>query len=254
MVLAVKDAVFEIGGRVRKLREQRRWTQAELARQLGLSQPRLSQIERGDGSFTAEQFLRILELFNVGVDHFAPIRSVAPSAVQNALARHGASHLVEAEVSVPAELDDPAELVARVLRAPESPRHVAALAPVIVAHADDLNLDEVAARLGPGRVRRLGWLVESVLGALAEDHPPTGRDRLQTQRARLVLELFLASGGVGLPAVSDTLDVFDREIRSLKSAERVFEEAAEEARRWRIVTRLRTEDFTAALRAARDAR
>lgn len=249
----MKDGVSEIGGRVRKLRERRRWTQAELARQLGLSQPRLSQIERGDGSFTAEQFLRILELFNVGVDHFAPIRPT-PSAVQNALARHGASHLVEAEVSVPAELDDPAELVARVLRAPESPRHVTALAPVIVAHADDLNLDEVAARLGPGRVRRLGWLAASVLGALAEDHPPTARDRLQVQRAKLLLELFLASGGVGLPAASDMLDVFDQEIRSLKSAERVFEEAAEEARRWRIVTRLRTEDFTATLGAARDAR
>lgn len=249
----MKDGVSEIGGRVRKLRERRRWTQAELARQLGLSQPRLSQIERGDGSFTAEQFLRILELFNVGVDHFAPIRP-APSAVQNALARHGASHLVEAEVSVPAELDDPAELVARVLRAPESPRHVAALAPVIVAHADDLNLDEVAARLGPGRVRRLGWLAASVLGTLAEDHPPTARDRLQVQRAKLLLELFLASGGVSRPAGSDTLDVFDQEIRSLKSAERVFEEATEEARRWRIVTRLRTEDFTAALGAARDAR
>jgi len=42
-----------------------------LAGQLGLEQSRLSEIERGDVSFTAEQFVAILKLFNVPPSHFA---------------------------------------------------------------------------------------------------------------------------------------------------------------------------------------
>jgi transcriptional regulator with XRE-family HTH domain len=45
-----------IARNVRELRKERRWTQAELAKRLDLSQARLSEIEGGDGSFTAEQF------------------------------------------------------------------------------------------------------------------------------------------------------------------------------------------------------
>ena len=57
----------DIARKVHDLRRGRRWTQAELARRLDLSQSRLSEVERGDGSFTAEQFLTILRLFNVSV-------------------------------------------------------------------------------------------------------------------------------------------------------------------------------------------
>ena len=57
--------------KVRELRTERRWTQAVLAEKLGLSPARLSEIERGGGSFTAEQFLEVLRLFNVNVDAFA---------------------------------------------------------------------------------------------------------------------------------------------------------------------------------------
>jgi transcriptional regulator with XRE-family HTH domain len=60
-----------IARKVRELRKQRRWTQAELARRLGLSQSRLSEIERGAGSFSAEQFLTILSLFNVYSTRFS---------------------------------------------------------------------------------------------------------------------------------------------------------------------------------------
>ena len=37
----------EIGARLRDLREARRWTQAELAQRLAMSQPQVSQVERG---------------------------------------------------------------------------------------------------------------------------------------------------------------------------------------------------------------
>lgn len=244
-----------IGPKVRALRSARRWTQAELARRLGLSQPRLSQIERGDGTFSAEQFLQILSLFNVGVEHFIGRQAPGTDAVQNALARHGARHLIEGELLVPALLDEPTELVTTVLRSPTSPRHVSALAPVIVSAADEISLDEVAVRLARlGRERRVFWLAESVRNALNEDSPTSATERAANRRARTLLELFLQTTKGSPPPLDAPLDVFDPEIRSLKSSERVFSEASDEARRWRIVTQLRTADFLDALRSARESR
>lgn len=245
-----------IAARVRDLRRQRRWTQAELARRLELSQPRLSQIERGDGSFTAEQFLEILELFNVGVEHFAPSRtSDTTAALQSALALHGATHLAPSGAIVPSEFESPTAVVTAVLRNPESPRHVSALAPVLVAHADQIDLVEVASQLARfGRERRVAWLAESVRSALAEDSPTAPSDRRQAQRARMQLDLFLGSAGIPLPMDDAPLDVLDVDVRSLKSAEPIFAGASACARRWRIVTRLGTHDFLEALRAAREAR
>ena len=60
----------EIADKARELRRLRGWTQAELAKRLQLSQNRLSEIESGDGSFTAEQFLLLLRLFNVAATDF----------------------------------------------------------------------------------------------------------------------------------------------------------------------------------------
>src|SRR5580658_8833730 len=88
----------EVAKNARELRKERRWTQAELAKRLDLSQARLSEIEGGDGSFTAEQFLLLLKLFNVGASRFAPGAGASPghdreAQIQNALARLGALHL-----------------------------------------------------------------------------------------------------------------------------------------------------------------
>ncbi|MFO0652350.1 MAG: helix-turn-helix transcriptional regulator [Polyangiales bacterium] len=246
-----------IAARVRDLRRQRRWTQAELARRLELSQPRLSQIERGDGSFTAEQFLEILELFNVGVEHFAPSRaSDATAVLQSALARHGAAHLAPTGAIVPSELESPTALVAAVLRNPESPRHVAALAPVLVARANQIDLAEVASQLARlGRERRVAWLAESVRAALEADAPAALSDRRHAQRAKMLLDLFLGSAGIPLPTDTAPLDVLDVDVRSLKSAEPIFASASAPARRWRIVTRLSSDDFLEALRGrTREAR
>src|SRR5689334_20800224 len=92
-----------VAARVQQLRKDRRWTQAELSRRLGLSQSRLSEIERGSGSFTAEQFLEVLRLFNVAVTDFLPAKQSPASELQNALARRGAFHLRESAETVPSE-------------------------------------------------------------------------------------------------------------------------------------------------------
>src|SRR5271154_2106763 len=91
----LRKARFTIAKSVRDLRKERRWTQAELAKRLDLSQARLSEVESGDGSFTAEQFLLLLKLFNVGTSRFAPNAGASSghdreAQIQNALVRLGA--------------------------------------------------------------------------------------------------------------------------------------------------------------------
>src|SRR5205085_1676215 len=104
----------------------------DLARKLGLSQSRLSEIERGDGSFTAEQFLLILTLFNVSTSQFTGEGQDPGLQLQNALARLGAHHLQESSEVVPSDdLDNLVEVVDETLIRGD-PRQTAALAPVLV--------------------------------------------------------------------------------------------------------------------------
>src|ERR1035438_2790437 len=86
----LKKSRTSIARKVQDLRRARHWTQAELARLLHLSQSRLSEIEGGDGSFTAEQFLTILRLFNVAASEFVHEHADPTAELQNALARLGA--------------------------------------------------------------------------------------------------------------------------------------------------------------------
>ena len=65
-------------------------SQAELAQKLGLSQSRLSELENGAGSFSAEQLVLLLQVFNVTVENFAHRRQRSHTdTLQNALARLG---------------------------------------------------------------------------------------------------------------------------------------------------------------------
>jgi transcriptional regulator with XRE-family HTH domain len=73
----IKSLRTRIGAHVRKLRQENRWSQTRLATMLGISQNYLSLLERGRGSFTAEQFLIMLEHFNVSVDEFLPSKTPA---------------------------------------------------------------------------------------------------------------------------------------------------------------------------------
>ncbi len=243
-----------IGPTVRTLRVARRWTQAELAIHLGLSQSRLSQVERGQGTLSAEQLLRVMQLFHVGAEHFVDVSEDA-SPVQAALARHGARQLLDDGTLIPSSLTEPLDIVWTVLRAPESARHLAALAPVLVENIDRIAMSELVARATTAaRQARLGWLLESVHSVLVETRPVTAKDRRRVRRAQLVLSTLLESGVLKPPAETVPLDLLDPDIRTRQTAEQVFSTASPEARRWRIVTRIRTEDFSQALEAAREAR
>jgi len=245
-----------IGTRLRELRRARRWTQKELSARLGLSQSRLSQIEHGQGSLTAEQFLSLLRLFNVGVDDFIPVRTSEDRNVelQNALARLGARHLRESEdVFLPAELDDAEEVVRQTLIA-GAPRLIAALAPVLVDRFDHVGLSNLDSRLSEtGHERRLGWAVENIARALGDVGrlDISQRRQRKLRRAQFVLERYLefaVERETTRPRHAE--DLLDTEVRSDHGLEAVRRRSSPISRRWGMITSVQPSDFADALRAA----
>jgi transcriptional regulator with XRE-family HTH domain len=242
---------------VRALRKERGWTQSELAGRLGLSQSRLSEIERGDGSFTAEQFLLILRLFNVTTSRFTGERHDPQAQLQNALARMGAHHLHESRDVPPAgDRDDVARLLRDAL-ALGDPRLTTALAPVLVAQVDGVSLRKLHLDLADvGLERRLAWLAENTALAIEHElasHPPRSWAQ-RGRRAAFVLDTFLGSlpkGPASSPVTPPSPDILDSTIRSKKTLDEVLAASSPISRKWGIVTTLAPADFSQALRAAR---
>lgn len=242
-----------IARKVRELRKGRRWTQAELAERLGLSQSRLSEVERGSGSFTAEQFLVILKIFNVSVTHFVSERK-PESELQNALARLGAQHLRESPDVLPsALLEQVADVVREVLVSAESSRHVTSLAPVVVHNINRLNLRKLRLRLSDvGAERRLGWLLANTLEAVQREllEGVSRSHGSSYRRAKVILGALLDTWHEHSRS-GEELDVLDADILSAKTLSEVRAASSPISRHWGIVTALQPEDFAAALRASR---
>lgn len=246
--------------RVRALRKGRRLTQAELAARLGLSQGRLSELERGNGSFTAEQLLLMLGIFNVTASHFVPPIHGHDAEIQNALARLGAVHLREDSEVLPTERLEAVGTVVREVLLEGSPRHLTALAPILVRNVDRLNLAKLRVELAQaGLERRLSWLVDNTLEAIRHElrrSPPKPLAR-QYRRAETVLEVFMEpapspGAGPSLPTSIARQDLLDATIGSAKTRREVAEASSPIAKRWGIVTSLQSEDFVKALRAVHD--
>jgi len=242
-----------IAAKVRELRQFRGWTQAELAKQLQLSQNRLSEIERGDGSFTAEQFLLLLKLFNVGVSQFVREPGDHGPGIQNALARLGALHLRESVQVLPSEHLEEVHDVVREALIDGSPRIITALAPVLVRNAERLNLAKLHAELEHiGRARRLAWVIDNTLTALQHlSHGSTDAHEWSKlyRGAELRLRLFLEFADLP-PGRHFALDILDATVRSKRTLEEVQRAASQPSQRWGIITSLQPEDFLQALKAA----
>jgi transcriptional regulator with XRE-family HTH domain len=243
-----------IAAKVRELRTSRGWTQVELAKQLQLSQNRLSEIERGDGSFTAEQFLLLLKLFNVGVSQFVSGPDDHGPGIQNALARLGALHLRESVQVLPSEHLEEVHDVVREALIDGSPRIITALAPVLVYNAERLNLDKLHAELEAiGRAQRLAWVIDNTLAALQRLSRGDSRDAHAWSKlyrgAELRLGMFLELVDPA-PGGRLALDILDATVRSKRTLEEVQRAASQQSRRWGIVTSLQSEDFLQALKAA----
>jgi transcriptional regulator with XRE-family HTH domain len=254
-----KDKIkANIARKVRELRKQRRWTQAELAGRLGLSQSRFSEIERGAGSFTAEQFITILSLFNVPVSDFVPqLASKPDELLQKALVWLGANHLHESNEVVPNERYNNPSLVVKEALVVGSPRLITALGPVVVNHIDHIQLKKIYARLTEaGLERRLGWLIDNVLDAIKselEQSPPRLWAK-RYRRAEIVFDTFLEfarSSSFRRPDEAAGPDILDPNIRTKRTLEEVKASSSLISQRWNIVSDLQPKDFIHALREAR---
>jgi transcriptional regulator with XRE-family HTH domain len=252
-ILPSRECIAKV---VHGLRRGRAWSQAELAGKLGISQGRLSQIENGGGSFSAEQLLAIFKLFNVTPSAFADETSDRDSQLQNSLARLGAHHLRENDrVLLGADADDVAKLIGSALTAGES-RLTSALAPVLVSNIDRLSLPALHLDLSrAGFERRLPWLCQNVALAIEIDGKGDVPRAWQkdAKRTALVIDLFLSA--IRSPQEDEVTawDVLDAGIRSKRTADEVRQAASEPSRRWRILSGLKPEDFARALRDARAA-
>ncbi|MBI5881769.1 MAG: helix-turn-helix transcriptional regulator [Elusimicrobia bacterium] len=263
MTRETKALRTEIGSRVRKLRQERRWSQTRLAALLGISQNYLSLLERGLGSFTAEQLLTILKHFNVPIDDFSPKKTPAEveGQIQNALARQGATHLLESELIPSERLKQAIDAIREALVSAESARHITAVAPILVNHAGQINLTKLRNELAElGLENRLGWVIDNTLAALKlESSQVLPREwRLRYRRAGIVIGLFFRpweafSRPAGDPLQPPAYDVLDPEITSEETLKQVEEELAPIAKHWRIATTIEVDDFVKALRSARGA-
>jgi len=263
MTLKPSPRRFSIGKRVRALRKQRHWTQTQLAKLLGISQNYLSVLERGHGSFTAEHLLTILQTFNVPIDYFASARSQRHDQIQSALARFGAAHLHESSDTFPTQaFKEVADAVREALVSAESSRQITAVAPVAALHINRINLKKLQTQfIEIGLGQRLGWALENTLEALRHELSRSlPQDwKLRYRRAEVILKSFLSLSWPGRrrgelkDSVLASSDVLDHDIASDKSLAEARKESSDIAKRWDITTRIQTEDFIQALRAAREA-
>jgi transcriptional regulator with XRE-family HTH domain len=253
---ALSQSRAKIATKVRELRLAHKLTQRELAKRLRISQNRLSELEGGDGSFTAEQFLELLRLFNVMPGDFVEAPRQHDLALQNALAHLGAVHLQENELVGTSTLREIHDVVREVLLE-GSPRLVTALAPVLVLHAGRVNLTKLYVELaGLGFERRIIWLVENSLDALATLARESGSDAKRwlklKRRAEVPFRIFLdlVATRRQAPTWEGPPDRLDATIRTMKTLEQVKNSASAPSKRWGIVTSLQPEDFVQALRAS----
>lgn len=256
----------EIAKNVRDLRESRRMTQADLSERLGMSQGRFSVIERGQGSFSAEQLVEILRVFNVTVGQLVHEKAEVEASLHKALARLGATHLLEDARILPSEqLAEVESALREVLVAGQPSRQVTALAPVLILNVERVNLGKLWVEFkNYGLERRLAWLIDSTFEAVQALLPGLSRKQATPlKKAERAFVLFLHREGPRqirrIPAAplgpdkewTLDLDVIGGPVITEKTLREIVAGSSEVARRWGVATDIQTEDFVEAVRAAR---
>lgn len=62
---------MNISSRIKQLRTEKKWTQAELAERLGIRQKQISAYERGTNVPSTEVLIKLAETFDVSLDYLA---------------------------------------------------------------------------------------------------------------------------------------------------------------------------------------
>ncbi len=80
--------VPDIGVRLRRLRRERKLTQADLARQIGIQQSDLSRMEKGEYRVSLDNLFKILGVFDIKMaDFFGDTATAQPAMTSRPLAR-----------------------------------------------------------------------------------------------------------------------------------------------------------------------
>jgi len=131
------------------------------------------------------------------------------------------------------------------------PRQITALAPVLVNHADSLSFTKLHADCAAlGLLHRLDWVVENTCRAIDQaliDKRLEPRWMIRYRTARLKLDQYIHGYLHKAPEQEDVLD----SIATPESLKEIEQSRSPISKRWRIITRLRPEDFLSALEQAR---
>lgn len=242
----------QIGKQVRDLRKGRGLSQEDLGKILGLSQSAISEVELGQSSLSAEQFIRVLKHFNVPASHFDPVPGDAGGAIQKALAAHGANHLVEDPSLLPSEtLAKVDSIIREALVSGENPRALTGLAPVIIRNIGQINLPKLFAQFKDYHLEnRYGWLIDNVLAAIARvlESAPPRKQALALTKAATTLQghrdRVFAAGDALDPLYEDYLG---HPIASAKTKKEVLRDRSAISEAWNILTTLQVADFVSAI-------
>jgi len=245
----------DISKGIQELRRQRRLSQAEFAELLNISQSQFSKIENGQSSLTAEQFLFLLQHFNVPLSDFVKTQDPEDesSALQNALIRFGAKHLTENKnVFVPETFHNINEVIFQTLVIHPSARLIASLAPVIARNFNKINFLQIENKLREknGNANRLWWVLENTLATVSkrlEEYIPFRKLEISYRRCGIPLLSQLHFQERNSKSLNswpeDILDV----VHSEKTLETLRKNQDELAKKWNILTSIKQSDFADAL-------
>ena len=242
----------EIAQKVKTLRKSRGVSQGDLARLLQVSQSRLSEIEAGKGSFSAEQLIFMLKHFNVPLSYFETVPADPRRCHPEGVAHSGAGHLVENPELLPSERLGQLETVIRETLDAGSSRWITALAPVLVRNIDQVNLQKLHAQFRDyGLHNRFLWLLDNVAQAIREtlEEPLPRKQVVPLRRTLAALEAFRAWVN---PRPWETLegpeDTLGPGILFQETRNELRANSSDLSKRWRILTPIQVEDFRNALR------
>jgi len=242
----------QIAASIKKARLERRWRQTELAKKLGISQARLSEIEGGKGSITAEQLVVSLQLFNLPLSYFVKTEQVDEEAqLQNVIARLGASQLREDPNVLPSEkLNEVNKVILETLVSGPSARLITGLTPIIVHNAQRIKFIKIYRELQRLSLHiRLYWLINGILGALNErlESFVPRKLKLIYRKAHLILHNVVFYNNALSSSKKYQEDQLDSDITSKRTLNQIKESRDELAKKWNIITRIKEEDFLKAL-------
>lgn len=252
----MKEHIWQkgIAALVQRARKKYNLTQGEMAKKLAMSQSRLCDLERGRASLSAEQLLMFLQEFSISLAELVPEYLDDPiESLRLSLARWGRFALKSSPrpLLISEKLSDLHDVIRETLVITPVRDYLCALAPIIVRHAAVINFDRVGMQLYDlGIDARLWWVVEGTLWAVRErkNYYLPGEIAKMYQNANHVLTRKSKSANSFFSLRrAYPIDVLENQAVGARVLEKIRLTQDALATRWRLITRIQSEDFTKAL-------